>query len=63
MWCVVIDPPSEIRVSDTVENRPLRSFIVYQTKQGGRWIVTDGIAVFQSDKKEFEEVGCTNYQR
>jgi hypothetical protein len=62
MWCVVVNPPSEIRVIDD-GNRQLRSFIVYQTRVGGRWHVTDGIAVFQSDQSEFESVGCTNYQR
>jgi len=62
MWCVVVDPPSEIRVADD-GNRPLRSFLVYQTQAGGRWQVTDGIAVFHSDRSEFESVGCTNYQR
>jgi hypothetical protein len=61
MWCVVIDPASEIRVIDQ-GNRRLRSFLVYQTKPNGKWLVTDGIAVFHADREEFEDVGCTNYQ-
>jgi hypothetical protein len=61
MWCVVVNPPSEIRVIDDGD-RQLRSFLVYKTKQDGRWQVTDGIAVFQSTQEDFESVGCTNYQ-
>lgn len=61
MWCVVVDPPSDIRVIDQGD-RPLRSFLVYQTRSTGRWLVTDGIEVFQTDQKEFQQVGCTNYQ-
>lgn len=56
MWCVVVDPPSELIGAG---NRPLRSFLIYQTQSGGRWVVATSL---DSERADFEDVGCTNYQ-
>jgi hypothetical protein len=62
MWCVVVAPPFEIHDIDTGRNLPLRNFLVYQTRPGGRWLVTDGVVSFEARQSDFQDVGCTNYQ-
>ncbi|HRF95292.1 MAG TPA: hypothetical protein PLZ51_08855 [Aggregatilineales bacterium] len=58
MWCVVINPPSEIKIIDR-NNYRLKSFLVYRTNRG--WFMTNGISIFHADEDEFVDVGCTNF--
>ncbi|NOG49621.1 MAG: hypothetical protein HND48_09395 [Chloroflexi bacterium] len=55
MWCVVVSPP--ISKFDIFQGRyDISSFLVFQTRPGGRWFA------LHSERENFEDVGCTNYQ-